>query len=156
MSSRLALVCTAVLSAALLAGCGGPSKEDYAKEANGICSRIQKDLQAVGQGGQTNNPQEINRRTDQAVKAFATGVERIKGLDRPGGDEGKQAEQFTAAFEKFLNDDYRPGVEKLQEAVSTRDRRKVRAAALELQDINTENVNRLAGQLGVSECASGG
>lgn len=156
MSRRLPLVCTAVLCAAFAAGCGGPSKEDYAKEANGICSQIQKDLQSVSQGGQTNNPTEINTRTDQAVKAFSTGVEKIKALDPPSGDAGKQAEQFSAAFERFLNEDYRPGVEKLQAAVSSRDRKAIRTAALGLRNINTQDVNRLAGQLGVSECASGG
>jgi len=155
MSRRLALVCTAVLCAAFAAGCGGPSKEEYAKEANGICSKIQKDLQSVSRGGQTNDPAEINSRTDQAVKAFSTGVEKIKGLDPPSGDAGKQAEQFSAAFERFLNDDYRPGVEKLQAAVSSGDRKAVRTAALGLRNINTQDVNRLAGQVGVSECASG-
>jgi len=156
MSRRLPLVCTAVLGAAFAAGCGGPSKEEYAKEANGICSQIQKDLRSVSQGGQTNNPTEINTRTDQAVKAFSVGVEKIKALDPPGGDAGKQAEQFSAAFERFLNEDYRPGVEKLQAAVSSRDRKAVQTAALGLRSINTQDVNRLAGQLGVSECASGG
>lgn len=156
MSRRLALVCTAVLCAASVAGCGGPSKEEYAKEANGICSQIQKDLQAVGQGGQTNSRKELNRRTDQAVAAFAMGVGRIKDLDPPGGEAGEQADQFVKAFERFLNEDYRPGVEKLQAAISSGDRQKVRAAALGLRDINTQEVNRLSGQLGVSECASGG
>ncbi len=156
MTRRLALVCTAVLCAALAAGCGGPSKEEYAKKANTVCSQIQKDLQSVSQGGQSSNAAEINRRTDQAVNAFAMGVKRIKDLDRPGGEAGEQAEQFTEAFERFLNRDYRPGVKRLQKAVSRRDRQAIRAAALGLRNINTQEVNRLAGQLGVSECASGG
>ena len=156
MTRRPALACITVLCAAFAAGCGGPSKEEYAKEANGICSQIQKDLQSVSKGGQTNSASEINQRTDQAVKAFATGVDRIKDLDRPGGEAGKQAEQFTAAFERFLKQDYRPGVEKLQKAVGSRDRQAIRSAALGLRNINTQDVNRLAGQVGVSECASGG
>ncbi|MBA3370456.1 MAG: hypothetical protein H0T96_03265, partial [Thermoleophilaceae bacterium] len=82
--------------------------------------------------------------------------DRIKDLDRPGGDAGKQAEQFTAAFERFLKQDYRPGVEKLQKAVGNRDRQAIRSAALGLRSINTQDVNRLAGQVGVSKCASGG
>lgn len=156
MSRRLALVCTALLCAAIATGCGGPSKEEYAKQANGICSQIQKDLQSVTRGGQSTNAADINRRTDEAVKAFAMGVSRIKDLDRPGGDVGKQAEEFTTAFERFLNQDYRPGVEKLQSAVQRRDRQAIREAAVGLRNINTQEVNRLAGQLGVSECASGG
>jgi len=155
MTRRTTLACLAVVCAAVVAGCGGPSKEDYAQQANGICSQIQKDLQAVSQSGQTNDPKEINSRTDQAVKAFSTGVDRIKGLDKPDGDAGEQAEQFTAAFEKFLEQDYRPGVEKLQKAVNSRDREQIRNAALSLRNINTQDVNRLAGQLGVTECASG-
>ena len=155
MNRSFALVCLVVLSAAVVAGCGGPSKEEYAQQANGICSQIQKDLQAVSQGGQTNDPEEINKRTDQAVDAFSKGVNKIQGLEKPSGDAGKQAEQFTAAFEKFLEQDYKPGVEKLQEAVSSRDREKIRTAALNLRSINTQDVNRLAGQLGVTECASG-
>jgi hypothetical protein len=155
MTRRTTLACLAVLCAAIVAGCGGPSKEEYASKANGICSQIQKDLQSVSQGGQTNDPKEINRRTDQAVQAFSTGVDKIKALDKPAGDAGKQAEQFSAAFQKFLDEDYKPGVDKLQQAVSSRDRQKIRTAALNLRSIDTQNVNRLAGQLGVTECASG-
>jgi len=155
MNRPQSLFCLAVLCAAVLAGCGGPSKEEFASEANAICSQIQGDLQKVSQGGQTNNPEEINQRTDQAVKAFATGVDRIKELEKPGGDDGKKAEQFQAAFEKFLEEDYRPGVEKLQEAVSSRDRQQIRTAALNLRNINTQDVNRLASELGVRQCASG-
>ena len=91
MNRTLALACTSVLSAAVVAGCGGPSKEEYAQQANGICSQIQKDLQQVSQSGQTNDPKEINERTDQAVDAFSKGVNRIKDLDKPSGDAGKQA-----------------------------------------------------------------
>lgn len=155
MNPRLSLTVLAVLCAAVVAGCGGPSKEEYASEANGICAQIQKDLQQVSQGGQTNDPKEINQRTDQAVQAFTTGVNKINDLETPGGEAGEQAEQFSAAFEKFLKEDYQPGVEKLQEAVSSRDRQKIRTAALQLRNINTQDVNRLAGQLGVTECASG-
>lgn len=155
MNRMLALASLALLSAAVVAGCGGPSKEEYAQQANGICAQIQKDLQAVSQSGQTNDPKEINRRTDKAVDAFSTGVNKIKGLEKPGGDAGEQAEQFTNAFSKFLEEDYRPGVERLQKAVSSRDRQQIRTAALQLRNINTQDVNRLAGQLGVTECASG-
>ncbi len=156
MSRRLAPVCTAVLCAALAAGCGGPSKEEYAVQANRICSEIQNDLRSVSRGGRSNGPDEIIRRTDRAVKAFAKGVRRIKDLDRPGGDAGKQAELFTEEFESFLNRDYRPGVKRLQRAVSRRNRQAIRNAALGLRDINTQEVNRLSRQLGVTECASGG
>jgi uncharacterized protein YukE len=149
------LTCTALLAAGVAAGCGGVSKEEYSEQANRVCSQIQKDLQAVSQGGQTNDPAEINRRTDRAVDAFQNGVNRIKGLERPGGEAGEKAEQFTQAFERFLTEDYRPGVEKLQKAVSSRDRQAVRRAALELRDIDTQNVNRLAEQANVRECASG-
>ena len=155
MNPRLSLTVLAVLCAAVVAGCGGPSKEEYASEANKICAQIQKDLQQVSQGGQTNDPKEINQRTDQAVQAFSTGVNKINDLDTPSGEAGEQAEQFSAAFEKFLKEDYQPGVEKLQKAVSSRDREQIRAAALELRSINTQDVNRLAGELGVTECASG-
>ena len=155
MNRTFALACLAVLSAAVVAGCGGPSKEEYAQQANGICSEIQKDLQQVSQGGQTNDPKEINERTDQAVEAFSKGVNRLKGLEKPGGDEGEQAEEFEQAFEDFLKNDYEPGVEKLQQAVSSRDRQQIRTAAEQLRSINTQEVNKLAGQLGVTECASG-
>lgn len=155
MNRTLALACVSVLSAAVVAGCGGPSKEEYAQQANGICSQIQKDLQQVSQSGQTNDPKEINERTDQAVQAFSKGVDRIKDLEKPSGDAGEQAEQFEKAFQNFLENDYEPGVEKLQKAVSSRDRQQIRTAALQLRNINTQEVNRLAGQLGVTECASG-
>ncbi len=156
MQRRPAMVCTALLCSAFAAGCGGPSKEEYAREANSVCKQIQEDLQSVSQGGRTTNAAEINRRTDRAVKAFASGVDRIKDLDRPSGDAGEQAEEFTEAFERFLNEDYRPGVERLQKAVSRRDRQAIRGAALRLRNIDTQDVNRLSRQLGVSECASGG
>jgi hypothetical protein len=155
MNRTSALACLAVLSAAVVAGCGGPSKEEYAQQANGICSQIQKDLQQVSQSGQTNDPKEINQRTDQAVDAFSKGVDRLKGLEKPSGDAGEQAEQFEQAFANFLENDYQPGVEKLQKAVSSRDRQQIRTAALQLRNINTQEVNQLAGKLGVTECASG-
>lgn len=156
MNRRPTLACLTVIAAAFAAGCGSPSPQEYAREANAICGQIQRDLQAVNQGGQTTDPSEINRRTQRAVDAFQRGVDRIEDLDRPSGEEGRRAEQFTQAFETFLTDKYRPGVQRLQRAVTRRNRAAIRRAAQALRNIDTSEVNRLAEQLNVRECASGG
>lgn len=154
-----ALAALVLLCAAFAVGCGGPSKEEYAKEANGVCSQLRNDLPESQAG---DDPAEVNRRIDQAM---TKAVDRMKGLDRPDGEAGEQAEQFTAAYERFLNQDYRPGLKEIETAIARRDRDPRRdreaflSAALALRDKvqganaqNAQKSNLFAGQLGASEC----
>jgi|AntDryMetagUQ889_1029465.scaffolds.fasta_scaffold08782_2 hypothetical protein len=154
MASRLVLASTVLVIAAFAAGCGEPSREEYARKASEACSQLQEDLPEPG-AGRTDDPAEIKRRGDEATRAFGTAVDKIKELDRPGGEAGEQAERFTRAYESFINDGYRPGFLKQQRALATGDRRGFLRAALELLNRvrHNQELKRSAAQLGIKGCA---
>lgn len=66
--SRLPLtIAVAVLSAALLAGCGGPSKADYEKEVRAIGADVEKEIDKLDSGAPT--PETLEKATKTIDKA---------------------------------------------------------------------------------------
>ena len=142
-----------LLSALLLAACGGVSKEDYAKDLDEVCVDIEKTTEEIGQA-QVSNPSELSAQLDDIRKAIQDGIERMKDLERPDGDDGETAEQYVTKLEQTLNREVLPALDDLEKAVVAKDQGAIRAAATRLQGIDEEETDRLAAELGADECAA--
>jgi len=140
-----------VLALAVVAGCGGPSREEYVDEVNGICARIAQDIQRGAQRYRT----QPERLLEERVRAFERGVEQVKSAERPGGETAEQAERFTRALETFLARQLRPGIAEVQRAVRRRDLVAQRRAEERLRRQDISEVARRARELGVARCSTG-
>jgi hypothetical protein len=143
------------LPAALaLSACGGVSREDYAQDLDEICADIEKKTEEIGQT-EVSNPNELSAQLDDIRSAIQNGIERMKDIERPDGDDGDTAEEYVSKLEQTLNQQVLPALDDLEQAVLAKDQEKIRAAATRLQGIDEEETDRLAEELGADECAAG-
>ena len=145
---------TAALLAAtalLAAGCGGGggrlSKDDYAKQADAICSKYNRKIEALGR---PKSPAlaEIARFADQALVLERKGNAELEGLKPPKSEE-KTAQQWVAQ-----NDVVAKAVGDLRDAARKNDRAAL-GAALRRGNSANQVANKLARQLGLSVCPRG-
>ena len=144
-----------VLSLALVtvAGCGGTSKEDFAKEADQICKDVEKNIQQIGQGG-TRTPQQAGSQIDKVEKESQDGVKRLRDLERPSGDDGETAKKFVDSLDKELNQQAIPALEELEKAVRDKDRGAATQALQKLQALENTESDRYARELGADDCVN--
>ena len=142
-----------LLSALLLAACGGVSKEDYAADLDEICVDIEKTTEEIGQA-EVSNPSELSAQLDDIRKAIQDGIERMKDLERPDGEDGDTAEEYVTKLEETLNKQVLPALDDLEKAVVAKDQEAIRAAATRLQGIDEEQTDQLAAELGADKCAA--
>ena len=143
-----------LLLALALAACGGVSREDYAKDLDDVCTDIEEKTEEIGRS-EVDNPGEVSAQLDDIRAAIREGIERMKDLERPDGDDGELATEYVAKLEETLNRQVLPALEDLDQAVGAKDEDKIRAAATRLQEIDEEETDRLARELGADECAEG-
>ena len=141
-------------SALAVAACGGVSKEDYAQDLDEICSDIEDQTQKIGEV-RPDNPSELTGQLTDLRDAIRRGIDRMKDLERPDGDDGETAEQYVDSLETTLNDEFLPALDDLEEAVKAKDQVKARSAATRLQSIDEDRTEQLAEDLGADECAEG-
>jgi hypothetical protein len=155
MSLRIPSLGALVLISCLgLAACGGVSKEDYAEDLNEVCTDIEQKTEEIGQAD-VSNPSELSAQLDDIRAAIKDGIERMKDIERPDGEDGETAEEYVTKLEETLNQEVLPALDELEEAVLAKDQAKVRAAAKRLQGIDEEETDRLAAELGADECSEG-
>jgi hypothetical protein len=151
--SRTFAVTLLIPSALAVAACGGVSKEDYAQDLDGICSDIEEQTEKIQEGGEADNPAELTGQLDDLRAAITDGIERMRDLERPDGDDGEKGEQYVNELETTLNEEVVPALDDLEAAVKAKDQVKARAAATRLQAIDSDQSNQLAEELGAEECA---
>jgi molecular chaperone GrpE (heat shock protein) len=157
MMSRTRTFAAAMLipSALAVAACGGGvSKEDYAQDLDEICSDLEEQTEKIGQL-EPDNPAELTGQLDDLREAIRQGIDRMKDVERPEGDDGETAEEYVNELETTLNDDFLPALDDLEAAVKAKDQVKARTAAAQLQAIDEERTEELARDLGADECAEG-
>ena len=151
--SRTAAAVTAAV--AVLAGCGGGvSKEDYAQDLDEICSELEEQLESIGRI-EPDNPSELSSQLDKVRNAIDGGIQDLKGIERPDGEVGETGQEYVESLESTFQEQFLPALEQLEEAVKTKDRVKIRAAATRLQSLDEERTEELARDLGADECAEG-
>ena len=143
-------------TALALASCGddGVSKEDYAQDLDEICSDIEDQTERIRQA-EPDNPAELTGQLDDLRDAITDGIERMKDLERPDGEDGDTAEEYVNELETTLNGEVVPALDDLEAAVEAKDQVKIQAAATRLQSIDEKQTEQLAEELGADECAEG-
>jgi hypothetical protein len=145
----------AAIAAGLLAGCGGsdsPSKQDFAEKADKICTDVENRVNELNKA----NPQSISDLTrfiDQLKAAVDDGINRLQDLDRPEGQTGATAKQFTDTLDSEYENQVLPALDQLEKAVVDRDKKALKAASKRLQGVKDTKSNELATQLGAKKCA---
>jgi hypothetical protein len=138
-----------------LTACGGddaPSREDYAKNADGICADIERELSSLNKLD-PNTPEELSGFITQLKSKINEGVDRLSNLDRPEGDAGRTADQFINALEDEIGNQAIPALDELEAAGKERDRAKLRAAVRKLEALEQTRSDQLARELGADKCA---
>jgi hypothetical protein len=152
MNAR-AVLPTSLLTLALLAGCGGddgPTREEFAAEANRVCQEVNRAGERLGT---PDNPGEIVSFVDEANRTVDRGVQRLRDLETPEGEDGERAEQFVAAVEREANEQLKPALRDLRAAAERRDVDALQTAAERVQNVSTEESDRLAREIGADACA---
>jgi hypothetical protein len=144
---RVAVLVTAVL---VVAGCGGRgggrlSKEDYAKQADAICAKYNRKIQALGA---PKSLADLPGFAAKALKLTRQGNDELKGLQPPKSEE-QTAKEWIAH-----NDLVAKAVADLRDAAKKNDRAEIRSALRRGQAAN-RTANALARDLGLRVCASG-
>ena len=148
---RLALLPLIALS--LLPACNGedaPSKQEFADEAEKICTQAQKELRDIGEGAQS--PEELAGVVGKVVERVQQSVDELGDLRRPEGQAGETAERFVNAVERDLEDRGIPALEEFRDAIEASDRQAAEQALQKLQAIDESNTDELAREVGAPDC----
>jgi hypothetical protein len=131
----------------LATGCGGSSggrlsKEDFQTQANAVCDRYQKQLDALAT---PTTLDEIPDLVDQALSILEKEVDEISALNPP--------EELQSQFDAMLaeSDKTKQAASDLSEAAKSGDRAGVQKA-LDEGNAASAKADQLAGQLGLDSC----
>ena len=140
-----------------LAACGGdddsgsaPSKAEFANNAEKICRDTEKELESIGHGAES--PEDVAKAIDKVIDQGRKAADDLVALERPEGEAGQTAEEFSEGFRSELNDQIVPALEDLQAALEKKDVQAVQAAAKKLQDLETSKSDTAARELGATAC----
>jgi hypothetical protein len=155
------LVVLAVIAAGMIAGCGGgddpnssaPSKREFANNADKICADVSRQVSELSRAKPRSVPA-LMRFIDQLKRAVSDEINRLQALEKPTGDAGRKAEQFTDTLEGEYKQDVLPALNQLQNAVSDHNNKALRAASKKLEAAQSQASRRLASELGASQCAA--
>jgi hypothetical protein len=140
---RTATLALTVAAAALAAGCG--AGDSYAKRADAICAKYNRQIRALRQPRTIAG---ISAFTARAVPVARRGDAELRSLEPPKGHEAT-AKAWLAA-----NDDVVEAIERLGAAARRDDRAGIRKALREGNRAN-ERAKRLAHSLGLRVCSRG-
>ena len=86
------------------------------------------------------------------IKESRDAADDLVALERPEGDAGQTAEEFSEGFKTELNDKIVPALEDLQAALRKKDVEGVQTAAKKLQSLETSKSDKAARELGATAC----
>jgi hypothetical protein len=142
-------VLVAVAFALVVGGCGGGggrlSKQDYARQADAICSKYNRKIDALGT---PKSLADIGGFADKALALTRRGNEELRKL-RPPKAEDQTAKEWVAQNDLVAN-----AVADLRDAAKKNDRAAIEAALRRGQAAN-KTANGLARDLGLNVCARG-
>jgi hypothetical protein len=147
---RSAAIAATVLSV-VAAGCGGGggggrlSKADYATQADAICSKYNRKIQALGA---PKSLADIGGFADKALKVTRQGNAELSSL-KPPKNEDQTAKEWIAQNELVAK-----AVADLRDAAKQNDKAAIQAALKRGQRAN-KSANGLARDLGLRVCAKG-
>jgi len=140
-----------------LVACGGdddsssaPSKGEFARNADQICRNTEKELENIGENA--GNPEEVANAIDKVIEESNKAADDLVALERPEGDVGQTADEFTEGFRSELNSQIIPALEDLRDALKKKDVQGVQKAAKKLQELETSKSDKAARELGATAC----
>ncbi len=139
----------------VLAGCGGedkPTKQEFARSADAICVDLEKQSDQLSQ----EKPESIDDVVEFAQQARETArdaVKRVRGLELPEGADGDVAKAWQDAVAGQAEQELIPALDRLEKAAEDGDQQGLRAAAQELESLESTRAERLAADLGAKRCA---
>jgi hypothetical protein len=154
MNRFAALPLIPVLLVLAFSACGGgddaPSREEFAEQAEKICQNAEKQLEDIGQNA--SSPDEIADAVDKVIEQSQSSLDELRELERPEGDAGAAAERFVDSLGSDIEDKGIPALEQLRDAVRDEDQQAAREAAQRLQAIETSDTDKLAKEVGATDC----
>src|SRR5919109_2707953 len=145
-----------VLAALILPACGGDdgvSEEDYAKQVNRVCDDTERELNELDiQSAKTSA--EVTALIDDVIAKSRAAIDRLKGLQRPGGAAGEAADRFVNTLEREYEKDALPALDDLKAAIRSGDRGAAADAADHLNQLENAESDRFARRLGADACAA--
>lgn len=157
MVARGALL--AAVAAGLLAGCGGggdsgPSRAEFAKQADGLCGPALRQLRAISaridEVAAGSDPGPIFRQSAKLIResqgVTTTTFDRIAGLDQPSADRD--------AIKGWVADNRRQNAlaGELASAFEAQDQKRIALVSEKIDALNTKN-NAFATRFGMKVCA---
>jgi phage-related minor tail protein len=136
-----------------LAACGGddaPSREEFARDADSVC----KDLEDATNRLRKENPgnlKEVASVVGELKTETEEAINRLDDLETPEGDDGEKAQRFVDSVKKNAGE-LTSALDEMQKAAEANDQEKVVAAARKLEQINAEDVDKLAREVGAQGC----
>lgn len=139
----------ALFFAALAAGCGGGggdglSQEEFRQQADAICEKYDKKIQALGS---PQSPADIPAYVQKGIPLLRQGIAELRALNPPADVEDD--------YNRMLNETAKaiPAAEKLADAAEKNDAAAVQDAIKEGQQAD-EASDELATKLGLGRCAA--
>ncbi len=151
---RLRIVVAIPLAALAFAGCGGedkPSKAEFVKSADKVCSDLEKQSDKLAQGG-VDNVQEIVQFAKDGKSTAQDAVKRIRALEVPEGADGDKAKEWQAAVTAEAENQLIPALDDLQSAAEANDEKALVEAAQNIENLEATRSDKLANELGMKEC----
>ncbi len=152
---RRAALVLVVAVAVLVAGCGGsttPSRADYGKDVDKICSTLNDRVDAIQKQSPT-SVDGIVAYADKLSKAIDDGVRQLKAVQRPDGADGAKAKLWLDELQRQA-DAARPALAALKDAARRHDTAAIQAAVKRIQQLDGRRVNQLAHDAGARVCGS--
>jgi hypothetical protein len=147
---RVSVAALAGVLVLLAAGCGGGgggrlSKDDFQSQANAICAKYQKQIDAIGAPSSLD---EIPDLISQILPILNKEIDEISALDPP--------EELQSDFDKMLaaTDRTKAAADDLSEAAKAGDQAAVQKA-LEEGNAASKEADDLAANLGLQDCNTG-
>jgi molecular chaperone GrpE (heat shock protein) len=144
------------VAALAMAGCGGddgPTKEEFAKNADKVCADLQKQTESIEANPQT--PKEVEEFAAELRTTAESASKKVKELELPGGDAEAKAKEWQDAVAKQSEQRLIPALDKLESAAKEKDAQGMVSAAQEIQKLSEETEAKdLAKELGMKDCAT--
>ena len=140
-----------LLLLALAAGWGGGdrlSKSEYTKQADAICAKYDKRLEAIERElDRADSPEDAAQAIDRGIPIVKSGVDELRELEPP--------EQLEDDVDRWLelNEENTRTLEELRDAAREGDMQRVSEIATEGQETE-ERSDELARKIGLEDCAA--
>jgi hypothetical protein len=145
-----------VLLAAIAGGCGGssaPSRASYGKEVDRLCATLDDRVSAI----QKKAPQttdELVAFADDLRKVLDDGVRQLSDVKRPDGDAGDKADAWITELTREKDQAIKPALADLKKAAQTKDTAGIQRAVKRIQQVDEQEVDRLARDAGARSCGA--